>query len=509
MIPEEYKIADISQINLDFLTSLLSYLRKNKREDTWIEVKSTYGVEVDPDEIRKDFSCMANSGGGYFLIGVGDQPNFKVTGCDEIDFNRIRKILGDPNKMTAFPDFENKEVYSEDGKRVIIVYIKPVNGSSVICLKDKNKQHTIYVYYTRSYLRTDCQKLPCEMGIIYNSSEKLPESLQLDPEKTGFLNLDGAVSPIKTVEWSLDERIYDLKDNNGNLLFYKYNYLIPVPFFNLNNFKFFKYGYYERWNGELKDLPEILKEIESNFNSHYGIGFSYWTLTQINLGNAPFTNFISGVSPTDLSQNIANNKDIGGGLSAFWILSSGVHLAMVYLSLFDMKAELQLYFRYSKIPNNKLFPHIENNLVTMRPISLYELPELEPDFSHVDFSADLFLDNPSDDLLTNLIDYKLSGYLGGLRKKIASGPPLISNLAVLNSCGGSESRNPLNSFKTIIGRINSHGSLTNFKNPVKITGYRLNIITLPPFITVPIIPLVFELAIDLNQESKYRTGQER
>lgn len=504
MIPEDYRITNSSQMNSDFLASVLVYLRKNKREDTWIEVKSKYGDEVKSSEIRKDFSCMANSGGGYILIGVGDQPNFKVVGCDGINLNRIRQILADSNNITAYPEFDNEEVNSEGGKKVVFIYVKPAKEFLLIGVKHKSKDS--FIYFTRNHLLSDCQAMPEGeiLSILYNFSEKLPESLQLDLESTGFLNLDGTISPNRSVSWSLDERIYDLKDNKGNLIFYKYNHLIPVPFFNLNNFKFLKYGYNERWNGELKDLLEVLKEIETNFNFHYGIGFSYWTLTQISFENGPSKNFVSGVSPADLSQIIANDNETLGRLSAIWILSSGVHLAMIYLSLSHGKVELQLYFRYSKIPNNKIFPHIENSSVKMRPISLYELPELENDYTKREFNVDLFLDNPSDDLLSKLIDYKLSGYLGGSRKKIASRIPFISNLAVLNSCGGFEARNPLSSFKTVIGRINSHGSGTNFENFLKITGYRLDIITLPPFLGEPIIPLVFDLAIDLNQESKYR-----
>lgn len=503
LIPKEFKITDISQVDLNFLNRLLSYLKNNKSEDTWIEVKGEYGKKDKPCEIRKDFSCMANSGGGYILIGVSDGPNFEVIGSDDIDEKKVRMILGDSAKITAFPNFKTKKVSIKVGKNIIVIYIEPAIDFSPIGVKDKRES---FFYYTRNNLRSDCTQMSNldVLSIIYRFSEKIPAQLQLDLKNSGFINLNGTISNGKSVNWSLDNKIYDLKDDHGKPLFYRYHYLIPVPYFNLENFRFLKYGYTENWSGDLAESLTILKEIQEKFSIHYGIGYSYWTLTPISFGNSPSLQYTTGISFEEILRVISERREKYGSLSALWVISSGVHLAMIYLSLSNNKAQLQLHFRYSKIPNNKLFPHVQEYSVEMMPISVYELPELVPDYNCKLFSKDSFLDEPPDELILNFDDYTIKGYLGGYRNGTKPILPLISNLSVLDSDIKPDIQNPPSLFRPIIGRINSHGSRTNFEKPVKITGYRLEIIKLPSYYSEPLIPVIFGLSIDLNQESKYR-----
>lgn len=158
-------------------TAIQNWIEQGFEEDYYVELKEYRSQDPQMnDDIRRTISALANSYGGYFILGVADSKNVapgkksplaeRIKGIDDKHINTdARNLINNICKTTVlYPRIDNLDAYDVniDGKRVIVVYVPKVVNGPVGFKKDVSGQ----VEY---YKRINGDSIPMDFNEIKDS----------------------------------------------------------------------------------------------------------------------------------------------------------------------------------------------------------------------------------------------------------------------------------------------------------------------------------------------------
>ena len=508
-IPNEFQISDENMRNnskeLTEVTQKILDLAKGKtgdKEDTWYDFKLKYETGAKSnDEIRKDFAAMANSGGGYILLGVSD--DLSVIGLNgSFDESRFHQVLMDSTKISFHPRWNHGSV-DYNGKTIFLVKIAGTIPTNPVWVVIGDRKGFPMRYGSHTNFMADSYYF----AILQKETIQLPENFRLDPADTGLYSVVDYAKVGDCVDWALDMDIYQKlrapNDYTGTEI-YPYERIIPIPFSNPRVFSVVRYGRDEYWGGSFESLKEIIPDIEKGFRDQYGIGNSFWTIP-IGRDKKKLA-FRTGVSAKELVRNLLSTlKDQKYGSFA-WSVSSGFVFALVIGEKSEDYVSLHLNFEMTAIPNGTPILHFSNN--TIQPIlaPLYENPTRKIGvIQYRPAQHELWVDSPPDSLLEPEAHGNIEALLGGKRKINQTSLFPMGNLAIVHLVSN-ESRIqewPLSCFEPMIIDISSYGSYTDSSKEISLLSCEMTWDVYRSIGRTEVI-LLFNARVGVNQASNLK-----
>ena len=494
--PTQQEVSDVLSKIYDFAKTKMS----SQREDSWYDFKSIYAPGGNENnEIRKDFAAMANSGGGYIIIGICD--DLKVVGVQQpFEENRFHDVLSARNKISTHPIWKHIEGTLQN-ERVVLIKIQPSPSNSLIWVsRGQSKGIPIRNGSTTTWLAD-----PEYFAFLQKKAIQLPDEFALSPSNTGVFSLINSNKIDDKFEWKLNKEIYSImgpKEDRVSPAIFPNERIIPIPFANPMVYQLKRYSRNESWSGNIKDLKRMIIEIENKFSEIYRIGNSNWTIPTGE--DNTFLKFVSGVSASSLVKNLSTvfqSEDQG---SFSWVISSGFVFSIVTGGIFKDSAFLDINSQMTANPNSTPFLHIEGDTVVTIPLPVHEESPVEnigKEYSKI--GSELFLDNPPYKLLEKEAHAKIENILGGPRKINRQFPFHFTGNLVLASV----TKNPektakwaISCFDPLIAYVRAYGKFTRYDKEVIILGYEM---TWLPYRKLQnrLVPILFNIDIGVNQIS--------
>jgi hypothetical protein len=506
-IPHDYEIKEYhsppSQQEVSGVLNKIYTFAKSKStgsaEDSWYDFKCKLYGSNENDEIRKDFAAMANSGGGYIIIGISD--DLRVVGVQEpFEENRFHQVLGTRGKISRHPSWIHVEGTFQD-KRVVLIKVRPSPPDSLIWVSRGNSKGIPIRRGSTTEWLTD----PEYFAFLQKKAIQLPDEFALDPSNTGVFSIVNSSKMGDSFEWKLKKEIYRVlapRVDRPSPAIYPYERIIPIPFANPMVYKLKRYSRHENWSGNIEDLRAVIAEVEKRFSETYRIANSNWSIPTGE--DNEFLKFVSGVSASSLVKNLSTISQSQDEISFFWVLSSGFVFSIVTGGMFKNSAFLHIDAQMTATPNSTPFLHIEGNEVNAIPLPVQEESPFEDigrEFSKID--NELFLDEPPDALLEKEAHVKIESVLGGPRKINPRFPSHFTGNLVLATVTKNTEKSAgwaISCFDPIIAYIRTHGRFTRYDKEVVMLGYEM---TWLPYRTLgeTSVPILFNIDIGVNQIS--------